>query len=84
VIEAMACGTRVVCSDLPVLREVAGDVPIYCDPTDAGSFAQGMLTALTPPAGDRRPELGITRAGLFSWQKAAAETVAVYEQAVAR
>jgi glycosyltransferase involved in cell wall biosynthesis len=84
VIEAMACGTRVVCSDLPVLREVAGDVPIYCDPTDAGSFAQGILTALTPPAADRRPALGIARAGLFSWQKAAAETIAVYEQAVAR
>jgi glycosyltransferase involved in cell wall biosynthesis len=84
VIEAMACGTRVVCSDLPVLREVAADVPIYCDPSDAGSFAQGMLTALTPPAGDRRPELGIARAGLFSWQKAAAETIAVYEQALAR
>lgn len=80
VIEAMACGTRVVCSDLPVLREVAGDVPIYGDPTDARSFAQGMLTALTPPAGDRRPELGIARASQFSWRRAADLTIEVYER----
>jgi glycosyltransferase involved in cell wall biosynthesis len=84
VIEAMACGTRVVCSDLPVLREVAADVPIYCDPADPSSFAQGMLTALTPPAGDRRPELGIARARLFSWRRAADETIEVYERALAR
>jgi glycosyltransferase involved in cell wall biosynthesis len=84
VIEAMACGTRVVCSDLPVLREVAADVPIYCDPTDPSSFAQGMLTALTPPAGDRRPEQGIARARLFSWRRAADQTIEVYERALAR
>jgi len=84
VIEAMACGTRVVCSDLPVLREVAGDVPIYCDPTDPASFAQGMLTALTPPAGDRRPELGIARAKLFSWRRAADQTIELYERVMAR
>lgn len=84
IIEAMACGTRVVCSDLPVLREVAAEVPIYCDPADPRSLAQGMLTALTPPAGDRRPDLGIARAGLFSWRRAADQTIEVYERAVTR
>src|SRR5205823_14160305 len=36
VIEAMACGVPVVCSDLPVLREIADGVAGFCDPADPG------------------------------------------------
>ncbi len=80
VLEAMACGARVVCSDIPVLHEVAAGVAIFCDPSDSASFAQGMLEALTPAPGDRRRELGVARARTFSWRAAAEETVRVYRR----
>jgi glycosyltransferase involved in cell wall biosynthesis len=80
VLEAMACGTTVVCSDIPVLRELADGVPIFCDPTSADSFAAGMAAALDPTNGDDRRHRGIERARMFSWKSAAEETVRIYER----
>jgi len=80
VIEALASGTRVVCSDIPVLREIADGVAVFCDPGSPASLAQGILTAVRPDPTDRRRELGLARAGAFSWERAAEETVAVYER----
>ncbi len=80
VIEAMACGTRVVCSDLPVLREIADGVAIFCDPADPASFARGIVAALRPAEDDQRRELGLARAQRFSWERAAQETVRVYSR----
>jgi glycosyltransferase involved in cell wall biosynthesis len=83
VLEAMACGVTVVCSDIPALREIADGVAIFCDSESADSLATGMMAALdTSTSGDRRRR-GIDRASQFSWQKAADETVAIYERALA-
>lgn len=38
VIEAMQLGTPVIASDLPVFREIAGDIPLYLDPTDGPAW----------------------------------------------
>lgn len=38
VVEALGVGTPVVASDLPVFRELAGDLPIYCDPLDGAAW----------------------------------------------
>jgi glycosyltransferase involved in cell wall biosynthesis len=59
VLEARACGVRVVASDLPELREAGGDQPIYVQPTIAG-VRQGTLEALRrqspmPVEGSQRP-----------------------------
>jgi len=80
VLEAMACGVTVVCSDIPALRELANGVAIFCDPASAASFTAGMLTALESTTADGRLQRGIARAGQFSWSRAAEETVAVYER----
>jgi glycosyltransferase involved in cell wall biosynthesis len=80
VLEAMACGTPIVCSDIPVLRELADGVAIFCEPDSADSFCQGMIEALTP---DLRVQRGIERAHQFSWSKAGDETVAIYERVLA-
>lgn len=80
VLEAMACGVTVICSDIPVLRELADDIAIFCDPTSVSSFAAGINAALAPPTGDDRIQRGLVRASMFSWQKAAAETVRIYER----
>lgn len=81
-LEAMACGVRLVCSDVPPLREIADGVASFCPPTDAACFTGALLGALEPPAGDQRPALGIARAQTYSWRKAAEETVAIYERAL--
>ena len=80
VLEAMACGVTVVCSDIPALRELAEGVAIFCDPSSAASFTTGMLTALEASTADGRLQRGIARAGQFSWSRAAQETVALYER----
>ena len=81
VLEAMACGTTVICSDIPVLRELADGIAIFCDPSSGDAFAAGMLEALSPSP--ERIQRGIERARQFSWEKAADQTVAIYERVLA-
>jgi glycosyltransferase involved in cell wall biosynthesis len=83
VLEAMSCGVTVVCSDIPVLRELAEGVAIFCDPASADSFAAGMIAALNAAPDDGRVRRGVERARLFSWRKAAEETVRIYDRVLA-
>jgi glycosyltransferase involved in cell wall biosynthesis len=46
-LEAMASGVPVVCSDIPVFREVYGDAVLYVDPNRAESIAEGVREVLT-------------------------------------
>jgi glycosyltransferase involved in cell wall biosynthesis len=80
VLEAMACGTAVVSSDLPAVREFAGGV-ITVDPRDPDSIASGLTEAL-----GRREELGREgreAAAAFDWPRIARETVEVYREVAA-
>ena len=83
VLEAMACGVPIVCSDIPALREIADGIAIFCDPGDAGAFARGMLQALERQPGDGLSVSGVERAQHFSWRQAAELTLEVYERALA-
>jgi glycosyltransferase involved in cell wall biosynthesis len=79
-LEAMACRTPILASDIPVFREVAGCAAGYFDPTDAESLAAAMQRVL---ASDVRTELlnhAQARIGNFSWQKFAAIHASVYRQ----
>ena len=79
VLEAMARGVPVACSDIPVLREVGGEVPYLFDPNDARAAAAAVTAAL----GDaERGEAGIARAAGFSWAEAARGTMEAYERAL--
>jgi glycosyltransferase involved in cell wall biosynthesis len=82
VIEAMACGVPVICSDLPVLREIADGVAVFCDPNDPAAFADAIGTMLDAPANPGRRQLGIERARTFTWERAAQQTVEAYEMAL--
>jgi len=81
VIEAMACGTPVVCSNTTSLPEVAGQAVIYFDPTSVEEMADAIGRVLTDR--DLSEELGRKgreRAGTFSWRRAAEETLDVFNQ----
>jgi glycosyltransferase involved in cell wall biosynthesis len=79
VLEAMQRGTPVACSDIPVLREVGGDVPHYFDPHDPRDAARAIEAGL-----DSRRDGGRERAARFTWEAAAHGTWAAYERALAR
>jgi glycosyltransferase involved in cell wall biosynthesis len=79
VVEAMRRGVPVACSDLPVLREVGGDVPRYFDPADPADVAATVRQAMI--AGYDRT--GVERAARFTWRAAAQRTLDAYERALA-
>lgn len=82
-LEAMACGTPVVCSRASSLPEVVGDAGLLVDSTCPGEMCAALERALAD-AELRRTLVarGLRRAAVFSWQETAKRTLAVYEQAV--
>jgi len=79
VLEALARGVPVACSDLPVLREVAGELPQFFDPDDPEGAARAIEAALAAP----RPLPGAReRAADFTWEAAAAGTWEAYDRAL--
>jgi glycosyltransferase involved in cell wall biosynthesis len=80
ILEAMACGTPVVCSSASALPEAGGDAASYADPHDAMAFAAHISRALNDSAlRQRMVEAGLRRAHQFSWRRTAEETIAVYQ-----
>jgi glycosyltransferase involved in cell wall biosynthesis len=82
-LEAMACGTPVVSSNLTSMPEVCQDAAIYCDPYDIVDIKQKIELVL----GDEtiQKELinkGLKRASEFSWQKSAQSHLAVFKEVI--
>jgi glycosyltransferase involved in cell wall biosynthesis len=83
VLEAMACGTPVVCSNAASLPEIAGAAAILHSPDDVGGFAQSIARVLgSPDLAAKMSAAGLMRAAAFTWERAARETLAVYEATV--
>lgn len=83
VLEAMACGTPVVCSEASSLPEFGGDAACYFDPTDPEAMAAALAKVLSDR--DLRREMrrkGLQQAACFSWQRAAQETRALYDRLI--
>lgn len=80
-LEAMACGTPVVASNAASLPEVLGDAALLVNPRDTKGLASAMLEVLSDSVLARRLSgLGLARAGKFSWDRTASETVEVYRE----
>jgi glycosyltransferase involved in cell wall biosynthesis len=84
VLEAMARGVPVACSDLPALREVAGEAALMFDASDPPAIANALgLILAGGPEIERRVASGYQRAAGFTWRAAAEGTLATYDRALA-
>jgi glycosyltransferase involved in cell wall biosynthesis len=83
VLEAMACGTPTITSNVSSIPEVAGDAAVLVDPTDVVAITEAVLRinrdlAFRQDLIDR----GLARVKEFSWKKTAEQTAQLYEQVV--
>jgi glycosyltransferase involved in cell wall biosynthesis len=82
VLEAMACGTPVVASTAEALVEVGGEAVLYAPADDPAELARQIDRVLeNREVSDRLRKAGPERAAQFTWEKAAAGTLAVLEEA---
>ncbi|MBI4574896.1 MAG: glycosyltransferase family 4 protein [Planctomycetes bacterium] len=83
VLEAMACGTPVVCSRAGALPEVAGEAALLVDPLDEDDLAAALGTVLQDTElAVRLRRAGPSRAGEFSWARSAQATMAFFRELV--
>jgi alpha-1,3-rhamnosyl/mannosyltransferase len=84
VLEALACGTAVITSNVSSMPEVGGDAARYVNPRDSGDIRAALEDLLSDDA--KRAELaarGPAQAARFSWQTTAEQTLAAIEAAAA-
>lgn len=79
ILEAMACGRAVACSDTSAMSEVADGAAALFDPHSPDEIARAISSVLNDPEHQAKLErLGLHRARLFSWERAARLTLDVY------
>jgi glycosyltransferase involved in cell wall biosynthesis len=84
VLEAMARGVPVACSNRSALPEVAGDAALLVDPEDVDAIRTAMERLLTDSAlADRLRAAGRERAARYTWERTAELTVDSYRRALA-
>jgi glycosyltransferase involved in cell wall biosynthesis len=80
-LEAMACGTPVITSNVSSLPEVGGDAVVYCDPYDINDIKNKIEIVLNKK--DLQKEMirkGLKRAKQFTWEKSAREHLKVFKE----
>jgi len=78
-LEAMTLGTPVLCSDIPVFREVAGEAALFCDTREPEALAAALSALLDDEIEqDRLRAAGTRRAAAFTWQACAEAHRALY------
>lgn len=83
ILEAMACGTPVITSNASSMPEVAGDAALLVTPTEADELAGAIERVLDDEVlRGRMREQGLKRAGEFSWERCARETIEIYRKVV--
>lgn len=80
-LEAMASGAPVISSDAGSLREVVGDAGLLVNPQDVDAWAATIERVLLDDGlASKLRDAGIQRAGQFSWERAAKETLELYRK----
>jgi glycosyltransferase involved in cell wall biosynthesis len=83
ILEAMACGCPVVTSDTSAMPETAGGAAVLSNPKDPASIARAIVEA-AGPGRDSIRDLGLRRAGQFTWGATATATLDVYREVAER
>jgi glycosyltransferase involved in cell wall biosynthesis len=80
-LEAMACGVPILCSNASSLPEVVGQAGLLLPPDNAGAWAEALSRVLSDAGLSRDLRArGLSRAGQFTWELTARQTVAVYQR----
>ncbi|MDA8018984.1 MAG: glycosyltransferase family 4 protein [Thermoanaerobaculia bacterium] len=82
VLESMAAGIPVACSNLSSLPEVGGEAVVYFDPYDESSIAQAVAQILVGSGRQDCIAAGLRRARDQTWRRTAVETISCLERAV--
>ena len=83
VLEAMSCGVPVITSNVASMPEIVGSGGVLIDPTNESELTEAMSRVLMDEnLRTRLAREGLERSHLFSWERAAQETLAVYEHSV--
>lgn len=81
ILEAMACGTPVITSNVSSMPEIVGDAGIQLAPSDSQALARSLLELINDPViRQRLSKKGLERAAAFTWDRTAEKTIAVYRQ----
>jgi glycosyltransferase involved in cell wall biosynthesis len=83
ILEGMSCGTPVITSNITSMPEIGGDAALYINPLDVNSIISALesFENQTSLAKNLR-EKGLQHAALFTWERCARETLAVYDRCV--
>jgi len=83
ILEAMACGCPVICSNAASMPEVAGEAALLINPTDEGALAYALDCVLTDSQLQQSMiQQGIKRTQQFSWRETAVKTMDIFHQVV--
>jgi glycosyltransferase involved in cell wall biosynthesis len=80
IIEAMACGAPVICSNTTSMKEIAADVARTFDPLSVDEIAEALETALSLGKDAERVARGIAYAATFDWRETARKVTEVYRK----
>jgi len=80
-LEAMASGCPVVCSNIPVFKEVYGKAAVFFNPQDVEDMKREIMKVINLSSKERQELIkkGKTQANKYSWHKCARETLKIYE-----
>jgi glycosyltransferase involved in cell wall biosynthesis len=84
VVEALSCGSIVVASDIPVLREVGGEAALYCPVADIGAWVDTVCRLVEHPTAAPDRTRRLAQAQRYSWSAHARTIASAYEQLVQR
>jgi glycosyltransferase involved in cell wall biosynthesis len=83
-VEAMKSKCPIICSDRASIPEVTGDTALHFNPEKPEDIANKMLKILHPETRNALISKGMVRSKIFSWDKCAKETLAVFQQVIKR
>ena len=82
VVEALAAGIPVACSDIEPLRTIAGDAAVLFDPASEAAMLQALERITSDgPLRTQLTQAGPIRAAEFTWRRCAEQTLAILVQA---